>query len=90
MKGTGKRKRKREHLLAKFKEKKKWNLSEKALDRSLWRTGSGRRLRTCRKTDYVMNDLSVYLGKYNWHSRCFCKYGILLLIYHRTAEQKYK
>jgi len=41
--GTGKRKRRREQLLGNLNEMKKcWNLQGEVLDRSLWRTRSGR------------------------------------------------
>jgi hypothetical protein len=54
---TGRRGRRRKQLLDDLTEKRRyWNLKEEALDRyhmdnSLWK-----RLRTCRKTDYRMND----------------------------------
>jgi hypothetical protein len=40
---TGRRRRRRQQLLDDLKENRRyWNLKEKALDRSLWRTGFGR------------------------------------------------
>jgi hypothetical protein len=61
---TGRRVRRRKQLLDDLKEKKRyWKLKEEALDRthpmenSLWK-----RLRTCRKTDYRMNQNIVDKG----------------------------
>jgi hypothetical protein len=59
---TGRRGRRRKQLLDDFKEKRRyWKLKEEALDRTLWKTGFGRALRTCRKTDYRMNEYYWYI-----------------------------
>jgi hypothetical protein len=48
---TGRRGRRRKQVLDDLKEKRSyWKLKEEALDRTLWR------LRTCRKTDYRINE----------------------------------
>jgi hypothetical protein len=54
---TGRRGRRRNQLLDDLKEKRRyWKLKEEALDRTLWRT-RWKRLRTCRKADYRMNEI---------------------------------
>ena len=54
MKGKGGRRRKQ--LLDELKEMKGYcKLKEEALDRTLWRTGLWKRLRTCCKTNCAMN-----------------------------------
>jgi hypothetical protein len=53
---TGRQGRRRKQLLDDLKEKRRyWKLIEETLDRTLWRTRFGR-LRTCRETDYRMNE----------------------------------
>jgi hypothetical protein len=56
---TGRRGRRRKQLLDDLNEKRRyWKLKEEALDRTLWRSEISlwKRLRTCRKTDYRMNE----------------------------------
>jgi len=54
--GTGKRGRKRKHVLYDLQNKRRYcNLKEKAVDRTLWRTRFGDRLRNGDKTTIECN-----------------------------------
>jgi hypothetical protein len=54
---TGRRGRRRKQLLDDLKEKRRyWKLKDEALDRPSLENSLWKRLRTCRKTDYRMNE----------------------------------
>jgi hypothetical protein len=58
---TVRRGRRRKHILDDLAEKRGCcKLKEEALDRTLWRTGFGKRLWTCRKTEYGRNEPSAW------------------------------
>jgi hypothetical protein len=57
---TGRRGRRRKQLLDDLKEKRGyWKLKEEALDHTV-ENSFWKRLRTCRKTDYKMNECTVW------------------------------
>ena len=50
---TGRREKRRRKLLDDLKERRGYShLKEETLDRTMWRARFGKRLWTCRKTDY--------------------------------------
>jgi hypothetical protein len=69
----GRRGRRRKQLLDDLKEKRRYlKLKEGALNCSLWRTRCEKRLQTCRKTDYRMNEFWTCLCSFIFiqHKKC--------------------